>query len=165
LSETDNQLTTAIRERDEKIFRLSRELDSWQNRLPPLLQRFKDRDDDARRLEAELDRANERIMEFESGHNPGQTHVESVRRNALTGELDASNDAGDNLQAIRGVGPAIEKTLHDLGIFRYSQIADMSEFDINRVAERLKGFRSRIYREDWIGQARDLIYRRGRNTH
>lgn len=165
LSDSDGQLTTALREKDDKIFRLSRELDSWQNRLPPLLQRFRDRDDDARRLEAELDRANERIMELESGRNPGQTHVESVRGNALTGELDASNDAGDNLQAIRGVGPAIEKTLHDLGIFRYSQIADMSEYDINRVAERLKGFRSRIYREDWIGQARDLIYRRGRNTH
>ena len=53
------------------------------------------------------------------------------------------HDAGDDLQAIKGVGPAIEKTLHELGIFRYSQIAEMSEYDINRVAERLKGFRSR----------------------
>jgi predicted flap endonuclease-1-like 5' DNA nuclease len=32
----------------------------------------------------------------------------------------------------------------------------MSEYDIDRIAKRLKGFRSRIYREDWIGQARDL---------
>ena len=29
--------------------------------------------------------------------------------------------------------------------------------DIDRVAQRLKGFRSRIYREDWIGQARDYL--------
>ena len=55
-----------------------------------------------------------------------------------------------------GVGPSIEKTLHDLGFFRYSQIAAMTEFDIERVARQLKGFRSRIYREDWIGQARML---------
>ena len=34
----------------------------------------------------------------------------------------------------------------------------MSEYDIDRVAQQLKGFRSRIYREDWIGQARDLQY-------
>jgi predicted flap endonuclease-1-like 5' DNA nuclease len=54
------------------------------------------------------------------------------------------------------VGPAIERTLHDLGIFSFDQIASISESDINRVAERLKGFRSRIYREDWIGQARTL---------
>jgi predicted flap endonuclease-1-like 5' DNA nuclease len=32
----------------------------------------------------------------------------------------------------------------------------MSEYDIDRIARRLKGFHSRIYREDWIGQAREL---------
>ncbi len=44
-----------------------------------------------------------------------------------------------------------------MGIVRLQQIADMSEYDIDRVAQRLKGFRSRIYREDWIGQARDYL--------
>jgi len=68
----------------------------------------------------------------------------------------ASRGDRDDLKQIKGVGPAIEKTLHDLGIYRFEQIADMSEFDIDRVAEHLKGFRSRIYREDWIGQARSL---------
>ena len=43
-----------------------------------------------------------------------------------------------------------------MGIFRFNQIAEMSEYDIDRIARRLKGFHSRIYREDWIGQARDL---------
>ena len=65
-------------------------------------------------------------------------------------------DNQDDLRQIKGVGPSIEKTLHDLGFFRYSQIAAMTEFDIERVARQLKGFRSRIYREDWIGQARML---------
>jgi NADH-quinone oxidoreductase subunit E len=63
----------------------------------------------------------------------------------------------DDLQMIKGVGPAIEKTLNEIGIFRFEQIADMSEYDIDRVAKRLRGFHSRIYREDWIGQARDLL--------
>ena len=62
----------------------------------------------------------------------------------------------DDLQQIKGVGPAIEKTLNEMGIFSYQQIADMSEYDIDRIARRLKGFRTRIYREDWIGQAREL---------
>ena len=62
----------------------------------------------------------------------------------------------DDLKLIKGVGPAIEKTLNELGISRFDQIAQMSEYDIDRVANRLKGFRSRIYREDWIGQARNL---------
>jgi predicted flap endonuclease-1-like 5' DNA nuclease/cell fate (sporulation/competence/biofilm development) regulator YmcA (YheA/YmcA/DUF963 family) len=62
----------------------------------------------------------------------------------------------DNLKMIKGVGPAIEKTLNEMGICHFDQIAEMSEYEIDRVAHRLKGFRSRIYREDWIGQARDL---------
>lgn len=65
----------------------------------------------------------------------------------------------DNLKKIKGVGPAIERTLNEMGIVRFQQIADMSEYDIDRVAQRLKGFRSRIYREDWIGQARDYLDR------
>ena len=43
-----------------------------------------------------------------------------------------------------------------MGIFSFGQIADLSEYEIDRVAQQLKGFRSRIYREDWIGQAREL---------
>ena len=62
----------------------------------------------------------------------------------------------DNLRLIKGIGPTIEKTLNELGIFRFNQIAEMSEYDIYRVARRLKGFSTRIYREDWIGQARNL---------
>ncbi len=54
---------------------------------------------------------------------------------------------------------AIEKTLNELGIFRLEQIAGISEYDIDRIAARLRGLRSRIYREDWIGQARSLLYR------
>ena len=66
-------------------------------------------------------------------------------------------DSRDDLKMIKGVGPDIEKTLNEMGIFRFRQIADLSEYDIDRVARRLKGFHSRIYREDWIGQARSLI--------
>ena len=66
-------------------------------------------------------------------------------------------ESRDNLQRIKGVGPAIEKTLNELGVYRFRQIAEMSECDIDRVARELKGFHSRIYREDWIGQARILI--------
>ncbi len=206
----------ALKEKDDKIFRLSRELEDWQNRLPPLLERFRERDEEAARLEEELESARERVDELESTLDSEETRVEPVDPDALGDELDASNDpmnmtqtgladilaedenddsaqagenesaadefdsddsepdeietsavvaelndhesgnARDNLKLIKGVGPAIEKTLNELGIFQFNQIAEMSEYEIDRVAKRLKGFRSRIYREDWIGQARDL---------
>ena len=82
--------------------------------------------------------------------------------NMLTDDYATGMPAQDNLRLIKGVGPAIEKILNDLGIFRFDQIAKMSEYDIDRVAHQLKGFRSRIYREDWIGQARTLQYEQTR---
>ncbi|MBT8090550.1 MAG: hypothetical protein KJO01_10115 [Gammaproteobacteria bacterium] len=170
----------AVQQKDEKIFQLSRELENWQNRLPPLIERYKTRNEEAERLEADLARARLRIEELEEESVTNQTRIEPVRDpEMLTDGRDASNDPSDrtadrevlsaatadddhaktlrdNLKKIKGVGPAIEKTLNEMGIFRFQQIADMSEYDIDRVAQRLKGFHSRIYRENWIGQARDL---------
>jgi predicted flap endonuclease-1-like 5' DNA nuclease/peptidoglycan hydrolase CwlO-like protein len=200
-----------LQQRDERIEELTAELENWQNRLPPLIERFRVRDKDAERLEAELAEAQARIGELESGptasESTEETRIEAVRDpDKLTDGLDASNDpdevhgeprdvnatrAGsnasediqaavepsgdeelpasdvveapapqderDDLKLIKGVGPAIEKTLNEMGIISFQQIADMSEYDIDRVAHRLKGFHSRIYREDWIGQARTLL--------
>ena len=169
-----------LKEKDDKIFQLSRELENWQDRLPPLIERYRVRDEEAAKIEAELAAARERInaLEQEQDEDHAETRIESVHNpDTLTDGRDASNDpidaatqtvesaeepldgAKDNLKKIKGVGPAIEKTLNELGIFRFEQIADMSEYDIDRVAQRLKGFHSRIYREDWIGQARELLER------
>ena len=179
-----------VEAKDARIRKLQRELENWQNRLPPLIEKFRQRNEYAEKLESNLEAARERIAILEASIDPGQTRIEPVNHpDELTDGRDASNDAiddgepslvdsehaelqqdavdeddsiapingsRDNLKAIKGVGPAIEKTLHEMGIFRYQQIADMSEYDIDRIAKRLKGFRSRIYREDWIGQARDL---------
>jgi predicted flap endonuclease-1-like 5' DNA nuclease len=199
-----------IQAKDARITKLQLELENWQNRLPPLIEKFRLRNEDVQRLEAELASAHERIIELESETEENHTRIEPVSDpDTLTNGRDASNDpndddeleaepeaempaepapleaddddeaaddfsdddeedeedeapveslngARDKLQAIKGVGPAIEKTLNEMGIFRFQQIADMSEYDIDRIAKRLKGFRSRIYREDWIGQAREL---------
>ena len=203
-------------EKDARIRKLQLELENWQSRLPPLIDKFRQRNEDAEKLEADLATANARIAELEEAAEPGQTRIEPVRDpETLTDGRDASNDpvdeltddaavegepvsdegpepeteveveveaesgddsntddesndgdedeaaeiingARDRLQAIKGIGPAIEKTLNEMGIFNYQQISDMSEYDIDRIAKRLKGFRTRIYREDWIGQAREL---------
>ncbi|MDX1516436.1 MAG: hypothetical protein R3288_06330 [Woeseiaceae bacterium] len=165
LSAQDSSLSEALAAKDDKIARLTRELESWHERLPPLMERFRERNAEAERLELELAEAREQIHSLQSVLNSDETHVEALDPDDLSGELDASNDTvnsapvnrlRDDLKQIKGIGPAIEKTLNELGIFRISQIAAMSEYDIDRVASRLKGFRSRIYRENWIGQAREL---------
>ena len=233
----------AMKDKDDKIFQLSHELTSWQNRVPPLVEKYQDRERRIRALEDELESVREELHRLEDTVKPDNTRIEPVDADSLPQGLDASNephastaehevallqdqiyedtadDAAevlaeneenasvetesgfdsvrandyadqiadpiaeedsaanydedsraasngddtpetDDLKKIKGVGPAIEKTLKSLGIHRFNQIAEMSEYDIDRVAQQLKGFRSRIYREDWIGQARDLQYRK-----
>jgi NADH-quinone oxidoreductase subunit E len=61
----------------------------------------------------------------------------------------------DDLQKISGIGPSIEKTLHQLGIYHFRQIAEFTPDNVAWIDQRLR-FRGRIEREDWIGQARRL---------
>jgi len=56
---------SALKEKDDKIFRLSRELTTWQSRVPPLVERFQERDKQARELEVELDLVQTRLRKLE----------------------------------------------------------------------------------------------------
>ena len=61
----------------------------------------------------------------------------------------------DNLQLISGVGPKLEKLLHDLGIYYFAQIARWTKKDIEAVDDKLK-FKGRIERDEWVRQAKLL---------
>lgn len=208
----DKASESALKEKDEKIFGLSRELESWQDRVPPLVERFRERDEYAQQLEVKIEEAHNKIAALQVVIGSEQTRIEPVDASSLPDGMDASNEPhaetsvneivadqdlqefesgadsaneeaesaeelqdedallaetadavrkqNDDLKKIKGVGPAIERTLNELGIHQFHQIAELSEPDIDRVAQRLKGFRSRIYREDWIGQARNLQYQK-----
>ena len=70
--------------------------------------------------------------------------------------LASAPDGGaDNLKEISGVGPKLEATLNDLGIYTFAQIAGWTDAHVAWVDARLK-FKGRIARDDWIGQARVL---------
>ena len=64
--------------------------------------------------------------------------------------------AKDNLQAISGVGPKLEKLLNSNGVFYYWQVASWSDDDIETIDERLDTFKGRIARDDWVNQAQQL---------
>jgi len=61
----------------------------------------------------------------------------------------------DDLKKISGVGPAIEKKLHKMGVTRYRQIANWKAADINKADDALN-FKGRIKRENWVRQAKTL---------
>jgi len=63
--------------------------------------------------------------------------------------------AGDDLKQLSGVGPALEKKLHENGVTTFAQIAAWTEADVADMDEKLS-FKGRIEREGWIAQAQEM---------
>ena len=63
---------------------------------------------------------------------------------------------GDDLKKLSGVGPALEKKLHEAGVTSFAQIAAWGDDDIAAFDEKLN-FKGRIEREGWVDQAKALI--------
>lgn len=63
--------------------------------------------------------------------------------------------APDDLKLISGVGPKIEGTLHELGIFTFAQVASWKTPEREWVDGYLN-FKGRIDRDDWVRQAEAL---------
>ena len=67
----------------------------------------------------------------------------------------ARGRAPDDLKRISGVGPKIERTLNDEGIYYFDQIAGFDGRDL-AWADRTLGFHGRVVRDRWMPQARRL---------
>jgi large subunit ribosomal protein L21 len=66
-----------------------------------------------------------------------------------------ASTGADDLKQLSGVGPALEKKLHEAGVTTFAQIAAWTEKDVEEFGEKLS-FKGRIEREGWIEQAKDL---------
>jgi predicted flap endonuclease-1-like 5' DNA nuclease len=66
----------------------------------------------------------------------------------------------DDLTEIVGIGKVFEQMLHELGVFHFRQIAAFGPGDVARINSELKEFRGRIEHDDWIGQAKELHYKK-----
>jgi len=67
--------------------------------------------------------------------------------------LAGPRGVADDLKKLPGISPAIEKKLNDLGIFHYSQIAELSATAAHNVGEEV-GLPGRV--DSWIAKAKEL---------
>ena len=68
-----------------------------------------------------------------------------------------SGPAGpDDLKLIVGIGPVLERMLHNLGVTTFRQIARWTEREIGEFDAKLPEFPGRIARDQWVTQARSL---------
>ncbi len=62
----------------------------------------------------------------------------------------------DDLTRVNGIGPANVRKLEEIGVTRFSQIAEWTSKDEEEIGEKL-AFPGRIEREEWVDQAKKLM--------
>ena len=87
--------------------------------------------------------------------NPKTSAKRAKAADAQPQMLKAPKGKADDLKKLKGVGPKLEGTLNELGVFHFWQVAAWTADDVAWVDERLK-FKGRIERDGWIDQARIL---------
>jgi len=63
----------------------------------------------------------------------------------------------NDLTAIDGIGPFLEKKLNDAGVFTYAEIATWDAAKIAEITQKISFFEGRIEKDDWVGQAKKLL--------
>lgn len=146
---------------------LESELAKWQERLPPLIEKFRERNADAERLERQLEEVEHRLRLHETQPSFDETRFDPVKPGDLEGIDDASNQpllqvvANDaepaevRLTDLKGIGPAIDRTLKENGISTVDELLAMTDEDITAMAEHIKGLANKYPK--WAEQARELL--------
>jgi len=78
------------------------------------------------------------------------------KANANQARAIKEDEPGDDLKAIRGIGPALERRLQARGIRRFNQLAEMTDSQLANIAADLSIARTLPLRDEWIEQARAL---------
>ena len=97
----------------------------------------------------------EKASEVQGLMGESATGADEKSKVPLFGLKEPTAGEPDNLQMISGIGPKLEKLLHDLGIYYFAQIARWDEKAIAEVDDKLK-FKGRIERDEWVRQAKLL---------
>ena len=68
--------------------------------------------------------------------------------------LPGPRGVADDLKKLPGVSGAVEKQLNDLGVFHYSQLAELGTADAERIGEEV-GLPTRV--AGWIAKAKEFV--------
>lgn len=88
------------------------------------------------------------------------TSAKIAIQNAMGNSITvATPDEKDDLKVIKGIGSFIEQQLNELGIYTYEQISQLDAELIARITTAIEFLPGRIERDDWVGQAQNILNR------
>jgi len=103
--------------------------------------------------ELELKEKNKALLKTKPKKEPVKAEDNNKGRPKV---IEGAQQNPDNLKKIKGIGPAIEKSLNKSGVYTYQQIADFTEQNITWVTQHI-AVPGRIKRDQWIEQSQNLV--------
>ncbi len=126
--------------------------------------RYRDQADNSEKasetLRIKLDDVEKNLANMAKQQDDARKHVHKVRARKKTNGAASPPPVMDDLTQIVGIGKVFQHTLHKLGIYTFEQIANFGPDDIARVNLALEENRGRMEQDDWIGQAKELYYKK-----
>jgi len=114
-------------------------------------------EEDFNSLDTDVEKDDQEIRSNTEGLLDSQLKKDQVEAMlARIGTFDPAVQAQDNLQKITDVGPLMEQNLHQLGVYTYNQISNMSLQDYEVLNTIIDSFGDRARRDDWATQAANL---------
>jgi predicted flap endonuclease-1-like 5' DNA nuclease len=127
-------------------------------------QRYKQRagqsEEKSETLRIKLDEVEQNFMDIEKQQRKALRDARKASVAHKSNGKSQAQEERDDLQEIVGIGKVFEQALHDLNIFSFRQIANFDISDVARVNAELKEFRGRMEQDDWIGQAKELHFKK-----
>ncbi|MEO1064176.1 MAG: hypothetical protein AAFZ07_22375, partial [Actinomycetota bacterium] len=80
----------------------------------------------------------------------------SVAESAVNGNGSVGRTAADDLREVSGIGPKMAKTLQELGVDSFRELALLTDARIAQLVQKAPAIGSRIERDGWVDQARQL---------
>ena len=113
-------------------------------------------------LRIRLDEVEQNFLELEKQQQLAikQAREEAAAANNPIGDTVEPAQEVDDLKQIIGIGKVFEGALNELGVYSFRQLANFGIADIARVNTKLKEFRGRMEQDDWIGQAKELLFKK-----
>jgi predicted flap endonuclease-1-like 5' DNA nuclease len=163
-------ISNNLQERNQSQLReleqLRQELDAWQlvyrdfqqmqQKLTQFEQNSRLLEQERHQLQAALDQAR---LDIDALHlELDKTRDQLARKTGQDRKGGrAAPEHSDDLKMIKGISAATERSLHAMGIYTYDQISRWDDDAIVAFAKALGISPGKIYKDDWVGQARHLV--------
>ncbi len=147
--------TTESNEDEDEIARMRADMGELREtlatrdrRIHDLELQFQDSNERTRQLQAKLDSWKQRVIPLTRKLKQQKEVIRKFCQD--NGTEPQSEETGDDLKVIHGIGPALERRLQQYGIRRYQQLAEMTTDELEDIAPNLDECNA------WIQQARAL---------